>query len=38
MPHSKTHQERKVKNYILFFILLAVVALFFGVSLVRLAG
>lgn len=38
MPHSKTHEERKVKNYIIFALLLGLVILFFGITIVRLGG
>ncbi len=38
MPHSKVHDDKKVKNWTLFFILLGVTALFFYLGIIRLSG
>jgi hypothetical protein len=36
MPYSKTHEERKVKNYLLFSVVLALIVIFFAVTIVKI--
>jgi len=38
MPHSPLHEKKKSKNYAMLAILLALVAIFFTVGIVKMAG
>lgn len=38
MPYGEMHEKKKAKNYTLLIVILAVIALFFGMALVKFSG
>lgn len=38
MPHSKLHEEKKVKNYTMLALLFAWIVILFAVSIIRMSG
>ena len=38
MTHSELHRKKRTKNYVLLFLLLTLIALFFTVTMVKIAN
>lgn len=38
MPHSHIHDRKKSKNYAMLAILLAIVAIFFAIGMIKMSG
>ena len=37
MPHTKLHQKKKLKNWLLFALILGMMALFFAITIIRVS-